>query len=171
MEELVILAAIGVVVLLFKVILYFNRRADKNRLTNYFNGLDRFKIDLEAATVKGKSWRQNVPVDLYGNELNPSDDDFYTQADHSPFRFKDKYHKDTYKMKFQSTVIIPINYRNISKKVKIELPVEAARIMIKFHLEKQLTVYIDPNGEREKLILDFRAMNFKGLSTYTIYVW
>ncbi len=169
MEDIIIIAVIGAGFLLFKSIAYFNKRADKNRLTDYLNGLDRFKVDLEAATVKGNSWRQNVPVDLYGNTLNPNADDFYIEADHNPFRFKNKYHKDTYKTRFQSTVIIPIKYRNISKKVKIELPIEAARILIKFHLEKQLTVYIDPHGEREKLILDFRAMNFEGLSTYTIY--
>ena len=147
---------------IYKLYLGVRKNKDQKALKKHLQTLDKFSLDLDSIRIDGFDWQENVPVDIYGHELDTSSHHFYRNSSSGYLNFKDRYHKDTNIQRFSSRLYIPVQFKDINKIIELTLPLEETILRMKFYLQKQTTVYYQESQEshsdqnnKASLIFDF----------------
>ncbi len=161
----------AIVLLVFSIIYFYSKKEESNNLKkrdDYLNRLDRFEIQLDSIKIDGLHWQENIPVDVYDNELDPNSSSFYGGAN-SSFSVKNKFHKNKVTTKFKTKIYITLNYRDSDFEFNLNLPIEHTNVRMKFYMKKKMIIYVDKieddySAESFRFLFDFRFLNTEGIS-------
>lgn len=169
MESLIFLLIILIIVSLYDWYIKLKNNHNKQAFKDYLTSLDSFEIDLNTVKIDGFNWQENIPVDVYDNELNANDDFLYRTFSYDFFALKNKFHKNTNKAKFSSKLYIPLTHNGNKQVYKLDVPIEHTVIRMKFYQKKSMTAYLDKTKGDNKYILDFTFLENKHLSFVRVY--
>ena len=170
MEEIIFYVIIFIIIIIIiKWISSSELKKQKRKIKAILEKLECIEVDADTVIVDGTSYNQNVPVDVYGTELNPNDSTFITGATASPSSIRRRYHKQENITKFKSTLYIPIIYQNQEYKFDTNLPINQTTLRMKMYMQKNIPVYVKEFNSSGKttgveFIVDFRFLNVNGIS-------
>ncbi len=160
----------AIIFLVFSIIYFSLKIKVSNNIkkrNDYLNTLDRFEIQLDSIKIDGFHWQENIPVDVYDNELDPNSSSFYGGANY--FSVKNKFHKNKVTTKFKTKIYITLNYRDSDFEFNLNLPIEHTNVRMKFYMKKKMIIYVDKieddySTENFRFLFDFRFLNTEGIS-------
>jgi len=158
MVEIEFAIIIIILIIVFVISLYtkYENRKKLKGLNEYLKTLEKFEIDLDTIKVDGFHWQENIPVDVYDNELKPYNDNFYGRR----HNLKGKFHKQKNLTKFKTKLYITVNHLNSEYHYTTSLPTEHTNIRMKFYTQKKTNVYIGKTENEDSngicFLFDFR---------------
>lgn len=156
----ILMFILGIIFFFNKVNTKYNAIGSLSKRNELLKELPKIKIPLEDIKVNGLHWQQNMPVDIYNNEVDSNDPNFYGLSDFSSFN--GTFYKDKSSTKFISKLYIEIPYLNAKYKFQITIPVDHTIVNMEFFIKKSMTVSVEEFNDKEmkkvRFWLDFRFL-------------
>lgn len=134
---------------------------NRERLSKLIKQGNAIKIDLSTITIKHRTWKNEIMVDMQGNEIDPD------------YRRTNRYYEFRKIRKYKSELKISVAYNGQNISFLTTLNVDGNWLGIKFHLQKWTYLYIDKNDLENSYIdftfLDKHKIGFNAVHTINFY--